>query len=421
MNRFIVIAASVALALPSAWADVEVTTWESLLRQADSSHPSLTASRAQAEEAEARRKHSRAAFFPELGVAGGWETYRSTEERFQSGFGFAYGRWNLFKGGRDRYQLLARSAEEELAELRLEITRAEISQKLARHFYQLLYLQESSRLIQQGLELNETLRAMARRKIQAGLTTQADTLEFDLSESRLRADLSLIQEEQAQEEAALHVALGQTPRAETQAREYRGELEPDLKELRVEEWLEAAKRRRLPIQEAFSATRQAQYRYRSSWAGFLPRVDLEAMYGRLSLDDREVVGVPQGAVQLRFTLPLFEGLASVYERKADARALEASEARLDSARLETELEARKLASRIRGLQERLLLEEKNLDRAKNYYELTLSDYRRGVKNSPDLAGAAERLFEARGRRLSLARDLRLGWIDLAALTGREIR
>jgi len=72
---------------------------------------------------------------------------------------------------------------------------------------------------------------------------------------------------------------------------------------------------------------------------------------------------------------------------------------------------------IKALNQRIDLEEKNLERFEKYYKLTLDKYRRVVKNSPDMVGASERILDARLRNLEYRRDLMIAQAKLYELTG----
>ena len=62
--------------------------------------------------------------------------------------------------------------------------------------------------------------------------------------------------------------------------------------------------------------------------------------------------------------------------------------------------------------------EENIARATKYHDLTKSEYARGVKNSPDMLGAAEKLFEMRHKRLEIIRDYQIAKGHILSKTGR---
>jgi outer membrane protein len=62
-------------------------------------------------------------------------------------------------------------------------------------------------------------------------------------------------------------------------------------------------------------------------------------------------------------------------------------------------------SRYKELSDLALILEKRLQTSKKYYDLTLSEYRRGVKNSPDVVAATERWFETQRKQFEIKKEL----------------
>ena len=139
-------------------------------------------------------------------------------------------------------------------------------------------------------------------------------------------------------------------------------------------------------------------------SGFLPSVDLEATYGKLANEERVFAGNDNYSVALKVSVPLFSGLETLNQTRSARSKIVAKEAAASKKNLSTLAEADNLFSKLTTLNDRLNLEEKNLSKSEEYYKITLSEYRRGVKNSPDMVGASERLVEARIRNLEYRKD-----------------
>ena len=50
--------------------------------------------------------------------------------------------------------------------------------------------------------------------------------------------------------------------------------------------------------------------------------------------------------------------------------------------------------------------------AEKYYDLTLAEYKRGVKNSPDIVGATERYFDSKKKKIEIQKELELVQLQL---------
>ena len=62
--------------------------------------------------------------------------------------------------------------------------------------------------------------------------------------------------------------------------------------------------------------------------------------------------------------------------------------------------------------------EENITRANRYYKLTQSEYSRGVKNSPDVLGASEKVFEANKRYLEILKDFQVSKTHILSKIGK---
>ena len=161
----------------------------------------------------------------------------------------------------------------------------------------------------------------------------------------------------------------------------------------------------------------ASLAYSAAFSGWLPRADVEATYGTLPKRDQILPDTPAWGALVKVTLPLFSGFETHYERTAKAREMERADTRVTRLDLEIKTQVENALAKVEAIEARLDLEEKNIERAKRYYEITTSEYKRGVKNSPDLSGAAERLFDSRLRTLQLRRDFYLGSLAVAEAVG----
>ena len=106
-------------------------------------------------------------------------------------------------------------------------------------------------------------------------------------------------------------------------------------------------------------------------------------------------------------------LAEVLIKEAGAAQVQTELAKREiEAHLETEMAG------VSFLHDQFHAAEENITRATKYHELTKSEYARGVKNSPDMLGAAEKLFEMRHKRLEIIRDYQIAKGHILSKTGR---
>lgn len=92
--------------------------------------------------------------------------------------------------------------------------------------------------------------------------------------------------------------------------------------------------------------------------------------------------------------------------------------RAEFKRREIEAHMENEVSELRFLHDQVHDAEDNIARAERYYKMTQSEYARGVKNSPDVLGASEKLFESRSKRIELIREFQVAKAHVLAKLGR---
>jgi outer membrane protein TolC len=152
-------------------------------------------------------------------------------------------------------------------------------------------------------------------------------------------------------------------------------------------------------------------------ADFMPRIDAEARYGRLGNAERVSPRSGDFTMLLKVSVPIFSGLSTSHrvDSVAAAGRSRAIEAEYEKAHLVEDLDA--LVATINTVQKRLDLEELNLQKSRDYYATTLQEYRRGLKNSPDMVVASERVLDAKIRNLEFRRDLAIAVAKVRKISG----
>ena len=115
------------------------------------------------------------------------------------------------------------------------------------------------------------------------------------------------------------------------------------------------------------------------------------------------------------TIPLFSGLDTYYKVKSSNLNISANEKLLNQKRLDVESEFSVLKNKIVELAKLFKINEQKLENSQKYFELTLGEYRRGIKNSPDLVGATERLFSSKKKQVEILKELEILKIQIETL------
>jgi len=387
-------------------------TLQDYTEQALCNNPSIGAQSKATQAACERSWATYGPFLPGVNFEGGGvhEDTKVYEDTYR--YAFLEGRWNLYRGGGDWAHMRASERRFSLAKLELSRMRKALTQDVATAFYNLLYLKQAHNLYQKVIDGNDEYMEIAKRKWKSGLTTEVDVLEFDLQKDRYLIDQRYIDEQQFshKENLAQLISCATCPEDIDVEGSFPEEHTVDLCQAKEQalscrdDYLQSCLHTAIAKDEACIAR-----------SDLLPSIDLIATWG--TEPHRRNDRGNGGKVMLNFSVPLFHG-GQRWRHWRSAKAHERQSCctyRDDKNRLITEVAT--IVNRLDVIARQLHSEQKRKTTLTDYLSMTREEYSRGTKNSPDLAGAAERLLNSSLRVISLRRDYALALADLATATG----
>lgn len=356
-------------------------------------------------------------FFPEISAEGG--PLHIKLYNYDAHGNAIYGRadWNLYRGGKDLGNLDRAKIESQFSRDQLEKSIARIHREVAKVHCEMLFLLERISLTKWAVQINQEQMKVARAKRSAGYTSEADVMDFELREAILISDLNLLKQEIESKSRELALVIGRKePASDLVVKGHLTKLGLGLDKAKI---LGVLKDSSLEILQAKAELQISERDRDIVKADFLPKLDLNVLYGILPPIEgtKFSPNFSDYFIFLKLTIPLFSGLETLNQKKASVFAAFAKETEVINRSRSTVTAVETLFSKLDSISERLSIEEKNILRSEKYYKLTLGEYRRGVKNSPDMIGAAERLLSARIRNLEFRRDFILTRLNLLALAG----
>jgi outer membrane protein len=342
-------------------------------------------------------------YMPQLSIEGGPLSTNHEGEKNSGTSVYGKAGWNLYRGGRDSGEIEKAKIASQLEQKRLESVRAKISREISRVYYELLFFLESSDLKRKAIEMNQEQMKLGKLKKSSGFTSSADVIEFELRDATLKSDLKMHEQEVLEKSRELSVLLGRKDSSTPLV--VKGHLTRDTSiNLNREAVIARLPNSNIDIAEAQAEIQMSKMEAQVAKSGFLPSVDVEATYGKLANDERVFAGNDNYSVALKVSIPLFSGFETLNQTRSARSKVVAKENAVSRKNLSAVAETDNLFSKLATLNDRLNLEEKNLSKSEEYYKITVGEYRRGVKNSPDMVGASERLVEARIRNLEYRKD-----------------
>ena len=352
------------------------------------------------------KKSTYSPFLPSLNAVGGLARVKTDEEDDKGKLGYLQGSANLFAGFKDRANFDIQTQNLELARLNYEIRLRSAREELTEVLTSMIGIHQLEKILDEEFKITQTQKQMAARKVGAGLTSEVDNYEFNLRESEIEIQRRSISREHETVHQKLNALFAQEI------------LDKDLESLAFATTGTLAKEVNLTSFENHPLVRKAKIEEQiadsektSVSSEFLPKIDLNYSFGRLTPTEDEVK-YNESEVALLVTIPLFSGFDTYHKRKSAVAALAAKEHAKSQVILNVKSQFEQLKSRTKELVELYQIIDKKLLIAEKYYNVTLSEYKRGVKNSPDLVGATERYFDSKKKKIEIQKELELVQVQL---------
>ena len=371
-----------------AWTSVQAKSvdFQTIYQSAQINNIDLKFANSVQQEAEADVGIARAAFMPKLGVEVRQEQFTSEIEDNSKNTSNIYAEWNLFNGFKDVQKRKSLEAEFSLAKTKAD----RISQNfewIAKEKYAKAYsLQEQVESYKKIIDSNLKNLDVVKRQRLSGRLSEADFLEFQLFDAKLRQDLVRLELDAAVSlaELKLFAGLSDFDRLVTK-------LEPSplmIDSAQIKKLTTAEKSKLVESQlkvESLTALRA------NANGSFLPTVDFRATRG--SVGYRDTVKDPETILAITARWEFFSGLESVNQKEKAIAQLTKAQIQYNNDKLKIASRSDQLLSQINNIVLRMKFEEGNQKNVEKFLKTVESDYRRGVKSSSDLKAALDLILQ----------------------------
>ncbi len=377
---------------------------DDLFRTVEASHQEILALQKNSESAKASGQAAFSGFLPTLSVVGGWQSNRvdnpfETERGYN---GYIEGRLNIFRGFKDASFKSRLQLAGELALIDLELKKREIRFELTEVLTDLIILHQLQEIILEELSINKTQKQMAQRKVSAGMTSKVDNLEFELRESEIMLEQKHV-DQQHEESHQKYFSLTGVALQDSDVKKVNFSSESAFSNLNKKVNLSQT----LQYQKASLLQAQAEYSKNELKSDFLPTLDFTYAVGRITPTEEDQLKLNESKYGVQLTIPLFSGLDTYYRTRSASFLSQSLENSKNQARNTSQADYEIQISRLNELNFAFQINEKKISNSEKYYNLTLAEYKRGIKNSPDLVSATDRYFSAKKKKLEIQKNLEL--------------
>ncbi len=362
-------------------------------------------------ESLARAAHSE--FYPTLNAVGGWQQNTTDElNKTEKGYvGYLEGKVNLFKGFKDSSVLDQNNIDIKISRLNYELKHRQMHSQLVEVISDMAFLHQFEKILDEESQLTAEHKKMAAKKVAAGLTGSVDNLEFELRETEIAIEKRQIQQRHNEAHQKLLAIFGEEIKDEELDKIYFSNIETFSKSLNANFVAE----NNLEIQNSIMTYQKIQFEKNELKADFLPSLDFSYSYGRLTATEDSHLKMNESKYAVLLTIPLFSGFNSYYKTQSLTGRLSTADHDKNQKIHEIHSFHSILKTKLQELLDLYQINEKKVVTINQYFEHTLAEYKRGIKNSPDLVSATERLFSVKKKKYEILRELEILNAQLAVM------
>ncbi len=342
-------------------------------------------------------------FLPSLKLYG-------AHERFQLGDNYTrtqptYGgeiSVNLFNGTRDSLNNKILNKKKVRSESEKKVTLYHEIIKAKETYWNLVYIDKTLILLDEIKKINLSNLTSAQRRVKTGVTTRADLYEFQIKDTELKrtAEHLNMQKEILKRELLNFIGFEEDSKISLADKMDHFEGMEKVNNHSEAQHQFLAKPYLVQAEEnELSAKMQS----RSWW----PRIDGFVALNQYNVRNGNVFGPQEGketVVGLRASMNLFDFTTGNKEAAALYAESESSKSEAKYLEREIENEAHSEITYLNFLHQQIHDAEENIKRAQDYLKLTLNEYSKGVKNSPDVLGSIDKLLEVKSKYNEMLKD-----------------
>ncbi len=361
------------------------------------------------ESKEALSSSSNSAYYPTLNAVGGWGQNKTDDlSTTQKGYlGYVEGRLNLFRGFKDQSIGNQQEIDVQISKLELESKKRELRMQLTDIASDMIYLHKIQSILDEENKVTQTQKQMAAKKVAAGLTGSVDNLEFELRENEIQIELKQVFQKHQEVHQKLIKLYGEDiADSELEKLEYSHfeNLSKDPEQVKIENTIE--------YQKAELGERRSEFEKKEIKSDFMPSVDFTYSVGRLTPSEESPIKFDESRYAIQLTIPLFSGFETYNKTKAASLSLTSKQMLKLQKRNDIQSEFNILKTKMSELSALFQINEKKLVSSQKYFDMTLAEYRRGIKNSPDLVSATERLFSSKKKKYEILKELEIAKVKI---------
>lgn len=380
-------------------------------------NPDVQVLQSRLESSEALKGRLVRSFLPKVSLSYGREKFTTGPYHTENQpFGGITAEINLYNSGRDRIENSIRNIEAEVAHIESSLIRSQILAELKKAMSHFAYLYEIREITKSALAQNEDNLKRSLKRIDAGLASRTDLLDFKQQKIQFSQELSTLDYEVGVTERLINTLLGEEPSRKLSINF--SNAHPD----HSDESKISLSRKSL-ITRKFELEKEATHlefeKQRKWWA---PTFDVFGYAQRFTQKEREYT--PSEArndvtLGFKFNFPIFDGGEGYRTSQATKFIVESKKYELRGQDLKLQRQSLDAMKKLELAHNLIHGAEENVRVMNDYRKSILSEYTRGVKNSPDVLQASQRWIEANIRNAEVKKNYQFAKVEAEYLSGLQ--
>lgn len=354
---------------------------------------------------EYRQGYLKRSFLPSLKLYGAQERFELGDnyKRTQPTYG-AEVSVNLFNGFQDKLQDKVINKKKDRIGSEKRVTLYQEIVKAKEIYWNIVFIDNALAVMDEVKAMNLNNLKSAQRRIRAGVAAPADRFEFEIKDIEIKRSIEQARVQKKILERELVSILGHD---EGTVINLTDKLEHSDADNMESFGNHTELQHQFLAQPSLAAAEENELSAKIQSRSWWPKVDAYVARNEYNVRSGNVFNAQEGqetVFGVRLTMNLFDFTSG--NREASALKAEAMGSKAEARYLvkQVENEAHSEIASLTYLHQQIHDAEENIKRAQGYFKATLSEYSRGVKNSPDVSGSVDKFFETKTKYYEILRD-----------------
>jgi len=323
---------------------------------------------------------------------------------------------NIFNSGKDKIESSIRDNQAEIAKIDATLIRSQVLAELKKAMSHYAYLMEIKTITSSGMLQNEENLKSAKKRINAGLASETDSLDFKQLEIQFKQEISTLDYELGVTQRLISTLLGNDPN-DGLVTKFSNEHPDHSDESKLN-----LRGKSLMVKKVELHKEATYLEYKKDKRWWAPKLDIYGYALRFTQKEREYTPSDERndvTFGFKFSLPIFDGGEGYIGAQAIKALVEAKRSEVRSQELSLQRQSLDALKKLELAHALIHGAEENVQIMNAYRKGVLSEYSKGVKNSPDVLQASQRWIEANIRSAEVKKNYQFAKVEAEYLSSLQ--